>query len=379
MTATALMTSFVLCAAVAQFVSIALVLIRARLVAARRPAWRPPVTILRPICGIEDHIHSTLASAFAISYPQFEIIFCVASPDDPVVPIVEQLIAAHPEIPSRLLVGEHRISANPKLNNLVKGWRAARHEFIAMADSNILLPVDYLDQLMAHWQSPTDLVSSPAFGGQPDGIGAELECAFLNSYQARWQFAAAAMGAGYAQGKTLFWRRDVLDHAGGIGALASEPAEDAAATKLVRQAGGKVRLVTKPFEQPLGHRRFTAIWQRQIRWARLRRDTFGGLFALEILSGGFFPLTVAAGLAVAGDGIAWTIFAGLLIAWYGAEMLLARIFSWPLSWRTPLILVARDLILPALWFAAWAGNTVVWRNTTINLRTADENGLARLV
>src|SRR5262249_41967988 len=160
-------------------------------------------------------------------------------------------------VPARLLIGEHRISTNPKLNNLMKGWLAARHEFIAMTDSNVLLPVDYLDQLMANWESQADLVSSPAFGGQADGIGAELECAFLNSQQRRWQFAAAAIGAGYAQGKTLFCRRNLLDHAGGIGALGREPAEDAAATKLVRQAGGKVRLVAKPFEQPLGHRGFS--------------------------------------------------------------------------------------------------------------------------
>jgi ceramide glucosyltransferase len=324
-------TSFVLCAAAAQFMSIAAVLIRAYLVGRRLPTYRPPVTILRPICGMENHIHTTLTSSFAIKYPEFEIVFCVASPVDPAIPIIEQLITNHPEVPSRLLIGEHRISPNPKLNNLVKGWHAARHEFIAMADSNLLLPADYLDQLMAHWDAQTGLVSSPAFGGRPEGIGAELECAFLNSYQARWQFAAAALGAGYAQGKTLFWRRNLLDCVGGIGSLAREPAEDAAATKLVRKMGSKVRLVAKPFEQPLGHRRFSAVWRRQIRWARLRRDTFGGLFALEILSGGHFPLAAAACLAIAEGGIVWTVFAGLLFAWYGAEILLARIFSWPLS------------------------------------------------
>jgi ceramide glucosyltransferase len=185
------------------------------------------------------------------------------------------------------------------------------------------------------------------------------------------------MGSGYAQGKTLFWHRDLLDHAGGISALAKEPAEDAAATKLVRNVGSKVRLVAKPFEQPLGRRRFSEVWRRQLRWARLRRDTFGGLFALEILSGGLLPLAVAAALGFAEGGIVSTAFAGLLFAWYGAEILLARIFSWPLSWRTPFVLVARDLILPVLWFAAWAGNTVVWRDATIELRTAEEGGQAR--
>ena len=72
-----------------------------------------------------------------------------ADPRDPVVPVIERLIAQHPNVPSRILTGDDRISNNPKLNNLVKGWRAARHELIVMTDSNVLMPRDYLDRL---WQ-----------------------------------------------------------------------------------------------------------------------------------------------------------------------------------------------------------------------------------
>ncbi len=369
MTPTVLILALVAFAAAAHFASIAAMLVRARLVGGRRPAERPPITIVRPVCGIENHVEETLASAFAIDYPEFEIVFCVASSADPVIPLVERQMAEHPDVPARLLVGDDRVSINPKLNNVVKGWQAARHEFIVMADSNLLLPPDYLDQLMAAWDERTGLVSSPAFGGRPGNPSAELECALLNTYQARWQFAAAACGAAFAQGKTLFWRRQLLDDAGGIRALARQPAEDAAATKIARRAGRKVRLVAKPFEQPLGRRSFSEVWRRQLRWARLRRDTFGGLFALEILSGGFVPLAGAAGLAAAGV-IAWPAFGGFFLLWYGAEIALAGLLGWPLSWRTPAILVARDLILPALWAAAWTGNTFVWRGNAMDLGTA---------
>jgi len=50
----------------------------------------------------------------------------------------------------------------------------------------------------------------------------------------------------------MMWRREVLDRAGGIRALAAEIAEDAASTKIIRAQGLKVRLVDMPFEQPLG-------------------------------------------------------------------------------------------------------------------------------
>lgn len=358
--------SFVLAAILAQFGSIAAVLMREKRVARRVARWRPPITILRPVCGMENHIEETLGSTFRIDYPEFEIVFCVASSADPVVPLVERLMAAHPQIPARLLVGDDRISINPKLNNLVKGWAAARHEFVAMADSNLLLPPDYLDLLMARWDEETGLVSSPAFGGRPGNAAAELECAFLNSYQARWQLAADAAGFGFAQGKTLFCRRALIDGAGGIRALARQPAEDAAATKLVRDARLKVRLVARPFEQPLGRRGLAEVWRRQLRWARLRRDTFGTLFALEILSGGFAPLTGLAALAAV-DAAPWFGLAAVFLAWYGAEIALCRASGWPVSARTPMLLVARDLMLPLLWLAAWAGNSFVWRGNAMDI------------
>ena len=130
---------------------------------------------------------------------------------------------------------------------------------------------------------------------------AELECGFLNSYQARWQLAAHAFGLGFAHGKTMLWRREVLERAGGIRALACKPAEDAAGTQIVRDQGLKVGLVPRPFPQPLGSRRFQEVWRRQLRWARLRRVSFGLYFYPEILSGGLLPLSVAAALAIAGS------------------------------------------------------------------------------
>ena len=136
------------------------------------------------------------------------------------------------------------MSTNPKLNNVLKGWRAARHDWIVIADSNVLMPRDYIQRLFASWRADTGLVASPPIGCRPQGIWAELECAFLNTYQARWQYLADTFGFGFAQGKTMLWRRADLERAGGIEALGKEVAEDAAATKVVRDAGLKVRLST---------------------------------------------------------------------------------------------------------------------------------------
>jgi len=113
---------------------------------------------------------------------------------------------------------------------------------------------------------------------------------FLNTFEARWQYCAEAIGLGFAQGKSMLWRREVIDRGGGIRALNSEIIEDAAATKLVRHQGLTVNLVVGgPFEQPLGVRGFRDVWLRQARWARTRRKTFPLFFAPEIFAGAALP------------------------------------------------------------------------------------------
>jgi ceramide glucosyltransferase len=193
----------------------------------------PPVSLVRPLCGLDNYAADTLRSTFDIDYPHYEILFCVATANDPVVPLVKALIADHENANARLLIGDDRVSGNPKLNNVVKGWHAARHDWIVLADSNVLMPRDYIRQLFASWRADTGLVASPPVGCCPQGIWAELECAFLNTYQARWQYVIDSFGRGFAQGKTMLWRRADLEHSGGIAALGMEVAEDAAATKIV--------------------------------------------------------------------------------------------------------------------------------------------------
>jgi ceramide glucosyltransferase len=331
------------------------------------PEAAPGVTLVRPVCGIDNFVKETLLSSFTLDYPRYEVIFCVASARDPVVPIVRKLIVAHPHVPAQLLFGDERVSTNPKLNNCVKGWNTAAYDWIVLADSNVMMPADYIQRLLAAWRPNTGLVCSPPIGSRPDGFWAQVECAFLNAYQARWQYFAASLGLGFAQGKTMLWWRRHLDRAGGIRALATEIAEDAASTKVVRAAGLHVRLVDPPFEQPLGRRSATDVWNRQIRWARLRRASFMFYFLPELLSGAFFPLLAVALLAAA---LGWSVIASVLAfatAWYGAEILLTRTAGWPLTALYPLYGLVRDLMLPALWIDAWLNNGFVWRGNPMSV------------
>ncbi len=322
----------------------------------------PPVTIVRPLCGIDNFAEETLASTFRLDYPDYEVIFCLARADDPVAPLARRLIAAHPRVPARLLIGADASSANPKLNNVVKGWDAARHAWIILADSNVLLPPDYIQRMRAAWRSDTGLVCSVPVAARPGNFWAELECAFLNTFEARWEYAADTLGLGFAQGKNMLFRRDIVERGGGIRVLGAELAEDAAATKLVRRAGLRVRLIDNPFAQPLGDRAAGEVWRRQLRWSRLRRMTFPLYFLPELLLG-IVPPLAAGSYAAAMAGLGAGLFAALFCPlWVGAEWLLARHAGWHASWRLALAFLLRDLLLPALWLGAWA-DRFAWRGT----------------
>ncbi|MCU0856102.1 MAG: glycosyltransferase, partial [Rhodobacteraceae bacterium] len=189
--------------------SVALFLRRPRRTAPR-PGFlgRPPVTLLRPVCGRDAHDEETLASSLTQDYPDYEVVFCVARADDPVLPLLRGLLDRSP-VPARLLVGWDRPTGNPKLDNVWKGWQATRRDWVCMTDSNLLLPPDYLSIVVDSW--------GPDCG--------------------RLQYLADSFAMGFAQGKTLFFNKPLLEAQGGLEVLGQTLAEDVAATHVTRALG----------------------------------------------------------------------------------------------------------------------------------------------
>lgn len=335
----------------------------------------PAVTIVRPVRGIEAFSRETAVSGLELNYPRYRTIFSVADADDPIIPLIEELIGHYGADKVSLIIGDVAVSANPKLNNCVKGWDAAQTDWVILADSNVLMPKDYIQRMLAAWRDDTGLVCSTPAGSRPFCFGAEVECAYLNPFQARWQYAGEAMGLGFAQGKSMLWNKPFLDAYGGIEALAQEIAEDAAATKLVRRAGKRVHLVGRPFEQPLGARRLRDVLQRQFRWARLRRVTFLPFYLPEILSGPLVPAILA---AIAAPSFGWPAWLGplaILLPWYAGEILLSLAVGWFVNWRTPFAFLVRDLTFPAIWAYSFLAGDVSWRGNAMTIKSDGGNRL----
>ena len=235
----------------------------------------------------------------------------------------------------------------------------------------MLLPPDYVQQMLSVWDEECGMVSAPPVGTAPSNYWAIVECAFLNTHQARWQLIADELGSAFALGKNLMFRKSILDPLGGIAALAVEPAEDAAATRVLRQAGYHVRLSWLPFSQPLGSRSFSQLWSRQVRWAKLRHATFPVWYYPEILAGSMLPL-LAAISGCGAIGINPLVGAIAMAAlWFGSEFALCRLTGWHCCARMPLAILTRDILIPVIWIAGLTGKDFEWQGHRTSARRED--------
>jgi ceramide glucosyltransferase len=331
------------------------------------PPGNPLVSLIRPLRGLENHLEAALRSSFALTYRNLEILFCVEEEDDPVVPLIRRLIAEHPAVNARLLVGIDRTGGNPKVDNLAKGWRASTGEWIIFSDSNVLLEPNFVEALFGTWQPGVGLVSTPVVIREPETFAAELEAAFVNNFVTFFLLLGDTLGLCFAFGKTLMWPREVLARGGGITTLTSEAADEISASKTVRyRLRMKQRHRQRPVSQRIGRRDFVTVWRRIVRWHRLFRSGYPTLAVAEFFVLSLPPLLVAFAMAFGGAMSFWGL-AVFLVAWYGVEALRTVGARLAFSPTMPIAWFIRDVfIVPVTWVLAWTGSTIEWRGAKIS-------------
>src|SRR5712672_646529 len=61
------------------------------------PDYTPPVSMLKPVRGVDFGSYENFASFCRLDYPEYEILFGVNDDADPAVPLVQRLMAEFPE------------------------------------------------------------------------------------------------------------------------------------------------------------------------------------------------------------------------------------------------------------------------------------------
>lgn len=358
-------------AAIAWLASLAFLLASAAAALMRRPRREPapaasPVTIIVPMKGAPPSVARNIAALAAMPFAG-EIILAVADAGDPAYAVAAAAAAAYPGR-VRLLVGEDAAYANPKLRNVAKAYRAAGHDTIVFFDDTVRPDAALLADLLARLAAGARAATAPPLGVEAQTLAAELEAATCNGYLLRIESLLDLAGLAAGFGNAFAFRKSDLEAAGGFPRLAEGPCEDNALSRALRERGGRIALARRNAIRPIGARAWREVGLRHLRWKNCTKCHDPAAFLVEILIGGLVFQILGAVALVDLIGIGWWAGLGASAAiWYGSELLLHLASGWPLTWRSPVAWVLRDLAQPAFTIAAAFTRAVEWRGTRIEM------------
>ena len=338
--------------------------------AKRLPDFTPPVSLLKPVRGIDFASFENFTSFCNLDYPEYEILFCVNDLSDPAVPFIERLIAQFPHRKIRLLSGAQQSGSNRKVNNLILLTHEARHEFVVQSDGDVRVGPGYLKEVVAPFADHAVGAVSCFYRG----IAQKNLCAELEAIGASSDFFGGALvadwkeGVTFALGASVATTKSWLDKIGGYEALANLLADDYELGNRIHHAGGKVLLSREIVWTMYPTQTAMGFWRHQVRWARTvrfcRPASFIGLLfthglpwtVLAALVSPNLPLAVGYLLAyvVLRFSMAWTV--GI---WGIGDAVLRRKL-----WLIPL----RDAIYFAVWCASFMSNRVTWGDSQFKLQ-----------
>ena len=323
--------------------------------------WTPPVTIYKPLKGLDEGLEANLRSFFALDYPTYQLLFCVAEAADPAADLVRRLLREHPEHDARLVVGCPVFGLNPKIESLAAMEPYRRHDTILISDSNVRVRPSYLRETACYLAEPgVGLVTNLFAGVEEEHSGAALENLQLNGTVAAGVALASVLRITCVVGKSMMMPVRVLEAIGGFASVRNLLAEDQAIGLKVRLAGYSVRLSHHVVANVNRHRSFRWFLNRHSRWFKIRRRLSLATFLVEP---GLNLTTVGLVWALSGtSGVAWgglVVLVGLGIVRDAAQTY--RLRGVPPRVRHLLLSPVKDLFLLPVWFDALLNRRIDWR------------------
>jgi ceramide glucosyltransferase len=334
------------------------------------PEFLPPVSVLKPVWGVDFGSYDNFASFCRQDYPDYEILFAVNDEADAAVPVIRRLIEEFPERNIRLLSAAPRIGTNQKVNNLALLAHEAKNEVIVLSDGDVRVGPHYLHEVVAPLADKQNGAVTCFYRGiiQPN-FYAELEAVGAASdFFAGVLMAASTEGVSFALGASISTTKHWLAKIGGFEPFADMLADDYELGNRISHAGGRIILSGEavwtmyPAQTP---RKF---WEHQVRWARTvrlcRPASYFGLLFTQGLPWALLAAAIAPTGVIAGTYLIAYLALRLAMAWivgvWGVRDAVLR----RRLWLVPL----RDAVHFFVWLASFASNRVTWGGTQYEMR-----------
>jgi len=327
---------------------------------------RVPISILKPLSGVDEGLEANLRSFFAQQYAEFEILFAVHDAADPAVALVEKLRREFPTVPTQLIVSGDPPYPNAKVYSLDRMLEAARHEIVVMGDSDVRVSPRLLETLAREFQDErVGLITCPYRAVAGRSLWSRMEAVFMNTEFLGGVLVARLLnGMDFALGPTIAVRKRALAQIGGFDFLKDYLAEDFVMGNRVAASGWRVLLSSEVIEHRIGSEKFAPNLSHRLRWLRSTRRSRPLGYIGQVFTNPF-----AVGLIV------WVI----VPAWWPALLATAMVraaSAWaqagwvlhdPLTRRYWWAVLPQDVWNFLIWVAGFFGNTVVWRGRTYYL------------
>ncbi len=329
------------------------------------PSELPPVTILKPVYGLERNLESNLRSACLQDYPVFEVIFSVQRKDDPALPLLQKIAREFGSNRTKVVVDEKRPGSNGKINNMAGALPHARYDVFVVSDSDVNLPREYLKAITAPLADPqVGFVCTPYRATRAERWFEKMELLSLNAdFMPSVIFANETGASLFCLGASIALRRKTLEEIGGLDSLADYLVEDYEMGRRIVERGQRGMLVKPVVETMVDLATARQWWEHQVYWDQNTRAARPLAFFFTVLIRAV-PFALLFALVQPTNRMAWLIVvltavlrmttAGIVMRW-GLE---GRDGISPL-WLLPL----RDVAGLVSWVLAFLRRTTTWRGT----------------
>ncbi len=343
--------------------------LRMRTQAAAPAEWNcPPLSLLKPLCGLEPDLETNLRSFFEQDYPGYEILFAAREDADPALALARKLMKAYPRIASRILVTGDPPYANAKVYSMGKLAEAARFDLLIITDSDVSVDSDYLKSMArAFARGNTGAVTSLYRGVGGADLWSKLEALGMSTeFMAGVVVAEFLEGMKFTIGPSMGITRKCLKQIGGFPALAEYLADDFVLGKKAAAAGYEVALSVQAVDHHAYSTGFVRSFQHRLRWNRSSRFsrpagywgqgfTYGLPWALLffLCFPSLWTLTLLSVSLLLRMGLVYLLGSKLL----GDRTVTRRMFLIPLQ----------DFLSFATWLGGLFGREITWRNQRYQL------------
>lgn len=342
------------------------------------PNFHPPVSVLKPVRGVDFASHENFSSFCRQDYPDYEILFCVNDLSDPAVPVIHKLMAEFPKNRIRILTGAAKLGTNQKVNNLVLLAKEAQHEILVQSDGDVRVGPHYLRELASPFADQTLGVLSCFYRSiAQENLGAELEAiGAASDFIAGALVADCKEGVTFALGASVATTKTWLSKIGGYESFVNLLADDYEIGNRVHRVGGKVLLSREIVWTMYPAQTLRGFWEHQVRWSRtvrvVRPFSFLGLLVTHGLPWAILAALVAPTAIIAAAYLISYLILRLTVAWVvgvwgiGDDVVRRKL------WLVPI----RDAIHFLVWLAGFTSNHVNWGGVEYDIRGGKMTPLA---